>query len=447
MRINVAGAGAGKTTKMADYITEFEIPTGKIVFCISFTNAAAENIEEKVKQKLDNIPSNIRISTIHSFLYQELICPYYYFLYGKQFAKLSTINLPANAQFKRAKLSELEKNDILHYTSIPEKAKWIAYQKTGDTRAVKESRNRLLEQFQNYCAAIFIDEAQDISKDVFHIIEALDKRGVPIILYGDPKQDIKGYGYFRSLIEKTSDVTYISECHRCPQKHLDLSNTLAPTEERQIADQTKAEGHVDTVYESDIANVKQFICDGDFGLRFISKKQDRFATHEGQENNKRLDTVYHEIQGAIKLKWLGKRSNLEIDRFAYYISEKLIEAYDEQENPSRLISSYVMKGFFDSLPRQQYAQLMDALKKSKESSPDAVVIKSIEAVKGLEAEKCLFILTLDLAPYLFGQRVEDNKTSHLLYVALTRSLNSLSILVTKEVEKKYNREVIKKYLE
>ena len=118
MRINVAGAGAGKTTKMADYITEFEIPTGKIVFCISFTNAAAENIEEKVKQKLDNIPSNIRISTIHSFLYQELICPYYYFLYGKQFAKLSTINLPANAQFKRAKLSELEKNDILHYTSI-----------------------------------------------------------------------------------------------------------------------------------------------------------------------------------------------------------------------------------------------------------------------------------------------------------------------------------------
>ena len=65
----------------------------------------------------------------------------------------------------------------------------------------------------------------------------------------------------------------------------------------------------------------------------------------------------------------------------------------------------------------------------------------------LEAEKCLFILTSDLAPYLFGQRVEDNKTSHLLYVALTRSLNSLSILVTKEVEKKYNREVIKKYLE
>ena len=88
MRINVAGAGAGKTTKMADYITEFEIPTGKIVFCISFTNAAAENIEEKVKQKLDNIPSNIRISTIHSFLYHELICQYYYFLYGKQFANL-----------------------------------------------------------------------------------------------------------------------------------------------------------------------------------------------------------------------------------------------------------------------------------------------------------------------------------------------------------------------
>ena len=45
MIVNVAGAGAGKTTKMADVIMAHDIPDGKVVFCIAFTNAAADNIK------------------------------------------------------------------------------------------------------------------------------------------------------------------------------------------------------------------------------------------------------------------------------------------------------------------------------------------------------------------------------------------------------------------
>ena len=51
MIVNVAGAGAGKTTKMADVIMAHDIPDGKVVFCIAFTNAAADNIKEKVAEK------------------------------------------------------------------------------------------------------------------------------------------------------------------------------------------------------------------------------------------------------------------------------------------------------------------------------------------------------------------------------------------------------------
>lgn len=54
------------------------------------------------------------------------------------------------------------------------------------------------------------------------------------------------------------------------------------------------------------------------------------------------------------------------------------------------------------------------------------VVRSIETVKGLEAKRCLFILSPDLAPYLFRINREDNKMSHLLYVALTRSQDSLT---------------------
>jgi DNA helicase IV len=73
----------------------------------------------------------------------------------------------------------------------------------------------------------------------------------------------------------------------------------------------------------------------------------------------------------------------------------------------------------------------------------AIHVSSIEAVKGLESERCLFILTSDLAPYLFGQKTQDNKTKHLLYVALTRSLDNLSILATEEVERVYSRDALK----
>lgn len=64
----------------------------------------------------------------------------------------------------------------------------------------------------------------------------------------------------------------------------------------------------------------------------------------------------------------------------------------------------------------------------------------------MEVEKCLFILTNDLAAYLFNDNTETNKTKNKLYVALTRSLNELSIYILKEVEDKYTKEKIQGFL-
>ena len=200
MKVNVAGAGAGKTTKMAELITGQEIPEGKVVFCIAFTNAAAKNITEKVEERLRTIPGNIKISTIHSFLYQELVYPYYFALYKKHYERLSVIDLPPEQEYKRAKLSELEAENVLHFTMIPERAKWVVYQKSSDRKAEKEIRKKLLARFSDYCTAIFVDEAQDIDQDVKLILEALEQAGVQIILYGDPKQDVKGLGEFRKIL-------------------------------------------------------------------------------------------------------------------------------------------------------------------------------------------------------------------------------------------------------
>ena len=445
MKVNVAGAGAGKTTKMADLVTEHEIQEGKVVFCIAFTNAAAENIVEKVERKLGVVPDNIRISTIHSFLYQELINPYYYFLYGKHFNKLSVIDLPSNNAYKRTKLSELEANDILHYTKIPEKAKWVTYQKSGDTKAIKELRKKILSRFAAYCDCIYVDEAQDIGEDVKLILEALDHEGIKIILYGDPKQDVRGLGYYRKIIDATLDVKYISDCYRCPQKHLDLSNTLASEPEQQTADSDNAEGRIEIVFESDIEDMQAFLNEGAFGLAYISMKRDRFLTHENQGTGKRFETLQHEVYRAMADKWTGIKSDIEIKRAAFYVTEQMMEEFGNGSAVAGIISKWITGGAFDSLSKQRYAQMAAVFQQEDHNSTNVPVVRSIEIIKGLEAERCLFILSPDLAPYLFREKTEDNKTSHLLYVALTRSLDNLTIMIMKEVEENYTREKVLSY--
>ena len=51
-------------------------------------------------------------------------------------------------------------------------------------------------------------------------------------------------------------------------------------------------------------------------------------------------------------------------------------------------------------------------------------------------------LTSDLAPYLFRTKTDDNKMSHLLYVALTRSKDHLTILISQNVESTFSRDFV-----
>lgn len=445
MIVNVAGAGAGKTTKMADFILDHDIPVGKIVFCIAFTNAAAKNIKEKVAAKLGSIPNNIKISTIHSFLYHDLIEPYYYFLYGKQYKKLSTINLPSDNRYKTAKIAELENADILHVTKIPERAKWVAYQKSRDTKLVKDIRKRVLSHFNSYCSAIYVDEAQDISEDVHIILSALEDSGAEIILYGDPKQDVKGYGRFRQIIDNASDVRYIPDCYRCPQVHLDLSNTLASDNEKQVADCETAAGSLEIVFESDLADVKRYIESANYGLCYISQKNEQFNTHGAKEVGDCFETLRHEVCRAMEEKWQRQTTDIEIERAAFYVTEKILESYEQTGDARAQISCWVKKGAFDHLSEQRYAQMATAISARETETVDTIVVRSIEIIKGLESERCLFILTSDLAPYLFRKKTEDNKMSHLLYVALTRSTNHLTIMISKQVESLFEKEFIINY--
>ncbi|SFA91507.1 UvrD-like helicase C-terminal domain-containing protein [Selenomonas ruminantium] len=344
-------------------------------------------------------------------------------------------------------MSRLEKENILHVKKIPEKAKWVVCNKSSDGKKKRILRKEVLKRFSEYCAGIFVDEAQDIGGEVKSVFEALDMAGVEIVLYGDPKQDIKGFGCFRELITNACEVKYILECYRCPQKHLDISNLFSPIYEKQIADKDNAEGSMGICFENDIADIGKFLNDNNWGLKYISRKQGRFTTHGQNENYCQIESLNYMVYKVVTKRDDEVESELYVKRNAFYIAEKMLEMRKKGVEAGKIITYCVNKGMIKRLNKTEYIKMMSALNYKNDKQTSVMIVKSIESVKGLEDKNCLFIVTKDIAPYLFQKKTDDNKEKHLLYVALTRSLDNLIILITKEVEELYGREEINRYFE
>ncbi len=439
MQIKIAGAGAGKTTAMADKIIELYADTdaSKMIFCITFTNNAAACIEKKLQIYFGIIPKNIIVSTIHSFLYKEFIKPYYFLLFGKHYEQISIAQLPQENKYKRTKISRLENRNIIHQTVIPERAKWIIVKKSDDRKLTKDNRKIIMNEFKKYCGGICIDEAQDIDSDMHLIINAFDEISIPIILMGDPKQDLKGYKCLDVLVKDNyKNVEYIGICHRCPQNHLILSNQIVSKKEQQYSQ--KKNGDIIIRFESE-RSCSELIKEEKYGLNFISQKKGKFETHNYENNNGVINALFEEIKSELE-RLHSDKSELIINRAAYYYALNLLERYSETNNKTIAMNTTFK---YESLSKQAYGIIINILVNNQLIETDEkVYISSIESIKGQESENCLFVLTSDLAAYLFGEKTDSNKTKNKLYVALTRSLNKLTIFITDEVENKYGKGMI-----
>src|ERR1700751_1349909 len=73
----IAGPGAGKTYNMVQTIIRKlpSLSSSRYMVVITFTNSAADNIKNRLSKKI-NIPKNVYIGTIHSFLNKFIVIPY-----------------------------------------------------------------------------------------------------------------------------------------------------------------------------------------------------------------------------------------------------------------------------------------------------------------------------------------------------------------------------------
>jgi superfamily I DNA/RNA helicase len=442
MRIVVAGAGAGKTTSMAQKVLRrlTEVTDRKIIYVITYTNAARDGIRKKIVKLNGFIPNQVLVETSHAFLLREIIFPFHHLIFDDQYTIASQIKLPDNPRFKALKLKELKENKMIHVEEVTKIAKWIISGKSKESKEVKLKRERILSIMKRYLDSIFIDEAQDMDENLAKIIEVLDNKKINLYLVGDPKQDLRGRNEFRKLIKKYKDqVEYRIENYRCPILHVKLANHYVSDEEKQEP-QTLKNGEINFVFESDI-DVASFIKDNNWDCVYIYKKNDRFMTHD-EDIHKNEQNLSYELMQLIRRTDIKES---EVNQYIYILKKSILKVIHKWTN------SQIFKILEDmlsiKLTNRDMGKLGEVLNHNRFSQKyDGILVKTIDRVKGLEGERCIFILTKDLVPYLIGEKIDQNKMLNYLYVALTRAKEKLILLVTTEVEVKYSKETINKKL-
>ena len=185
-RLDIAGPGAGKTHKMVDEIVAVlpSLPPYKHLAAITFTNAAANTIRERLDRRTQ-LRRTVFVGTTHSFVNRFILEPC-----ATLFDKLpadrmfAAINVHEKGRGAAKYQGNLIKKGVVPYSAmIP-----IAQEILKD----KVVRERIADRL----GFLFVDEFQDTDIGMLDIIEQIRKaRRTNVYVVGDPEQFVMGFTY------------------------------------------------------------------------------------------------------------------------------------------------------------------------------------------------------------------------------------------------------------
>lgn len=443
-KIQVAGAGAGKTYTMAQIIADAskKVTDHKMIYAITYTNAAKENIIKKVIDIEGRVPENVMVETVHTFFLNKIIYPNSKIILGEKYMKAVSIPLPEVARYKQFKIKQLKDRMIIHNDVVFKKAKMILC-KDNKKKTQKQLIDLVIKHMQCSIVKIFVDEAQDLDEDALKVFEILANNGIYIYMVGDPKQALKYPGVFEEFVKKLMSPNYevAFDClpnnnvtRRVPDEHLRISNRFCSDDQKQSSINRNKNGTIKYCIISDTDSEKLYnLWKRNEYLIYISKKNGRFLTHNARENNTLPLKIVDQIDNIKLFKGLDKDivEKALVIKFNEYLS-----IYDSNKAIKEFRRQY---GFI--VEKDSYAQLME-FQNEQCNSKDSLFIYSIDKVKGLEADKCIYVLDDSALDYIFGKKTEKNKEYNKIYVALTRSKRDLILLVDLSIIKRYSAESI-----
>lgn len=287
------GAGSGKTYSLVQVIKQViaDNPTSKVA-CMTYTNAAVKEIEERVNHE------NLNVSTIHDFLWDNI-------KHFQKELKTAIIVLANDENVTKIKIDGLGSIPNDFFDSQEESIK-IQYKEYLRLKEGIISHDELLliadyifEKYPKLCDIvkdkyrfIFIDEYQDTSKEVIRIfLEHFPKSRKSNIIgfFGDAMQSIYEDGIGNIDNYKGTEIGQVKEVkksqnRRNPQKVITLANRLRTDGIVQVPSndvlapnmdgERVKDGKILFIHSTneDISRVKQFLID-QHGWNFNDSKE------------------------------------------------------------------------------------------------------------------------------------------------------------------------------
>lgn len=227
------GAGSGKTYSLVNVIRQAiaENPTAKVA-CMTYTNAAVKEIEERVNHK------NLNVSTIHDFLWDSI-------KHFQKELKEALISLANNEEVTKISIEKVNPVPDNYFAVLPDGIQYKEFVRIREGIISHDEllivANYLFEKYPKLSSIvkdkykfIFIDEYQDTSKAVVETFlthfKKSERKNI-IGFFGDAMQSIyeDGIGnlddYKGDEAEKVNEIPK-KQNRRNPKLIIDLANKL-----------------------------------------------------------------------------------------------------------------------------------------------------------------------------------------------------------------------------
>jgi len=287
------GAGSGKTYSLVQVIKQViaDNPISKVA-CMTYTNAAVKEIEERVNHK------NLNVSTIHDFLWDNI-------KHFQKELKLAIVALANDENATKIKIDDLDNisDDFFDNREEPVKIQYKEYLRLKEGIISHDEllviADYMFENYPKLCDIvkdkyrfIFIDEYQDTHREVVRILLehfTKSKKHCTIGFFGDAMQSIYDDGIGNINEYKGNEEGKVKEVkktqnRRSPQKVITLANRLRTDGIIQIpstddfapnmVDGQVKEGKIMFIHstDGDISRVKQFLSEH-HGWNFSDAKE------------------------------------------------------------------------------------------------------------------------------------------------------------------------------
>lgn len=202
-RIIFSVAGSGKTSLI---INSLDIENRSII--ITYTNNNLINLREKIIDKFDFFPENIRLYSYFTFLYSFCYKP---FLSWKIRAKGLNWDFPPKWTMR------LQRSDIKYFLDASKRLYHNRLAKLLDQEGILLDLNHRLEK---YFDNIFIDEVQDFAGHDFNLLSSICQSDLKIILVGD---------YFQHTFDTSRDGAVNKNLHVDYEKYINRFKKMGVT--------------------------------------------------------------------------------------------------------------------------------------------------------------------------------------------------------------------------